>query len=128
MVTILRAKPIKVVTVHKDNSETVEMVRPVHKECELMDPRVVDSQFFDSNPADRTWNDSISSSGSSRASSRSFKKYTDSFGKLQIETRVLDKMADNQFAERRRKETIKHLEGILYNDDDKDQAETALWP
>ena len=45
----------------------MEMVDPVHRECELdADPRVVDSRYFDADPEERKWNDSAESTKSTR--------------------------------------------------------------
>ena len=117
MAAILRAKPIKVITVHDDNSESVEIVDKIYNECSLdADPAIVDSKFFDADPAEKKWNDSASSSTSSK-SSKTFKKYKDTMGNLHLETRVRDKLEDDQFASQRRAERIKELEGILFDDE-----------
>ena len=117
MAAILRAKPIKIITVHNDDSESVELVDKVYNECSLdADPAIVDSRYFDADPTDKKWNDSASSSTSSK-SLKSFKKYTNTMGNLHLETRVRDKLEDDQFASQRRAERIKELEGILFDDE-----------
>ena len=44
MATIIRSKPIKIITIKDDESESVEYVEKVHRECSLDgDPAIVDS-------------------------------------------------------------------------------------